>query len=66
MKRTPSEQRAIEADKRAKWRQERMAALDNDSKKAQAVIQQSKQFSSNSLDDGSIISDVDERTSSWE
>lgn len=63
IKRTPSEQRAIEADKRAKWRQERMAALENDAKKAQVVIAQSKQYSSNSLDEGPVVSDADERTS---
>lgn len=59
VKRTPSEQRVIEADKRAKWRQERLAALDNDAKKAQAVIAQSKGYSSTSLEEGSVISEED-------
>jgi len=50
VKRTPSDQRAFEAEQRARFRQDRMAALDNDAKKAQVVIAQVKGLSSSSLD----------------
>lgn len=65
VKRTPSaaEQRAINAEKRAEWRKERMAALDNDAKKAQVVIAQAKALSTSSLE-GSCVSDSEERTTS--
>jgi hypothetical protein len=55
IRRTPSEQRQMEAEKRNKYRQEKMAALENDSKKAHAVIQQAKALSSTSLEDGTSI-----------
>ena len=40
----------MDAEKRAKWRQQRMEALENDAKKAQAVILKHKALSSSSLD----------------
>ena len=49
-----SEQRAIDAEKRAKWRQQRMEALENDAKKAQAVIMKHKALSSTSLEGGAL------------
>ena len=58
IRRTPSEQRQLEAEKRNKYRQEKMAALESDSKKAIAVIQQSKALSSTSLEDGTSISSM--------
>ncbi|XP_066930968.1 protein scribble homolog isoform X3 [Clytia hemisphaerica] len=54
-----SEQRAIDAEKRAKWRQQRMEALENDAKKAQAVIMKHKALSSTSLESGALSAGED-------
>lgn len=59
MKRSASDQRAIDAEKRAKWRQQRMEALENDAKKAQAVIMKHKALSSTSLEASSAGEDTE-------
>lgn len=45
-----SERRAIEAEKRAQWRKERMRELEEDALKAQIVIAQVKAMSASSLE----------------
>ena len=50
VERTPSEQRAHEAALRAKYRQQRMQLLEEDSMKAQKVLAKVKTFSSSSID----------------
>ena len=50
VERTPSEQRAHEAALRAKYRQQRMQLLEEDSMKAQKVLAKVKSFSSSSID----------------
>ena len=58
---TAAELRAMEAEKRAAWRQARMKALEEDAIKAQVVIAQVKALSSSSLE-GSSVSDTDRPT----
>ncbi|XP_046858216.1 protein scribble homolog isoform X2 [Xenia sp. Carnegie-2017] len=56
---TPSEQRALEAEKRAAWRQARMRELEEDALKAQVVIAQVKAMSASSLE--GTLSDDDRK-----
>ncbi|CAB3986484.1 scribble homolog isoform X1, partial [Paramuricea clavata] len=57
---TPSEQRALDAEKRAAWRQARMRELEEDALKAQVVIAQVKAMSATSLE-GTSLSDEDRK-----
>lgn len=57
---TPSEQRALDAEKRAAWRQARMRELEEDALKAQVVIAQVKAISATSLE-GTSLSDEDRK-----
>ena len=59
---TPSEQRALDAEKRAAWRQARMKELEEDAMKAQVVIAQVKAMSASSLE-GTSVSDDDKKIS---
>lgn len=54
---TPSEQRALDAEKRAAWRQARMRELEEDALKAQVVIAQVKAMSATSLEGTSLPDD---------
>ena len=60
---TPSEQRALDAEKRAAWREARMKELEEDAMKAQVVIAQVKAMSASSLE-GNSHSDEDRKVSS--
>ena len=57
---TPSEQRALDAEKRAAWRQARMRELEEDALKAQVVIAQVKAMSATSLE-GTSLSEEDRK-----
>ena len=47
---TAAEKRALEAEKRAAWRQQRMKELEEDAMRAQVVISQVKAMSASSLE----------------
>lgn len=61
---TASEKRALEAEKRAAWRQQRMRELEEDAMKAQVVIAQVKAMSASSLEALAINSPDGDRKSS--
>ncbi|XP_047145373.1 protein scribble homolog isoform X1 [Hydra vulgaris] len=58
VERSSSEQRTLDAEKRAKLRQETIDALDTDARKAKQVITKSKELSTSSLENSLIDRDI--------